>query len=598
MTSFPIDTAAALTCDIGTLIDTRMLVQANSGGGKSFVVRRILEQTHAHVQQLVIDPEGEFATLRERFDYVHAAAVDGDAIANPRSAALLAEKLLELRASAILDLYELQAHDRIRFVRLFLEALINAPKKLWHPVLVVVDEAHVFCPQAGQAESAAAVIDLASRGRKRGFCAVLATQRIQKLHKDAAAELNNKLIGRTSLDVDLARASDELGFTKARWPELKQLPAGQFFAAGPAFSVPGVTLVQVGGVQTTHPKAGERIAFAAPPPTAAIRALLPQLSDLPAEAEERERTSEELRAEVRRLEGELEDLAAHAPVVDVASRARIEELEDLLKRASMTGSVLEELGRIREEMQSTTAKLSDRISACREALHSERTELRAAVGLPSTDAAERAAIGIGPAKAESAFERHLREATDEAGGDPVEEQRVVARQIARANSPKLTTPSPGLRKGARAMLVALVAMDRPLTRAQVATLSGLSPQSGTFSTYISDLRTAGLVADEGNALVATSPGKSLIGRSAPLRHADLRALWGSKLRAGAKRMLDTLSESYPRGMSRDELARRVEISVESGTFSTYLSDLVTNGLAERRGREVVASSSLFLAGRR
>jgi hypothetical protein len=49
-----------------------MLIQANSGGGKSRAIRQLLEQTHGRVQQLVLDPEGEFATLRERFDYVLA----------------------------------------------------------------------------------------------------------------------------------------------------------------------------------------------------------------------------------------------------------------------------------------------------------------------------------------------------------------------------------------------------------------------------------------------------------------------------------------------------------------------------------------------
>jgi DNA helicase HerA-like ATPase len=101
---------------------------------------------------------------------------------------------------------------------------------------VVVDEAHVFCPQVGEAESAGAVIDLATRGRKRGFCAVLATQRLSKLHKDAAAECNNKLIGRTGLDVDVKRAADELGLGKDRWRELRDLDAGEFFAFGPAIS--------------------------------------------------------------------------------------------------------------------------------------------------------------------------------------------------------------------------------------------------------------------------------------------------------------------------------------------------------------------------
>jgi DNA helicase HerA-like ATPase len=206
---FPIDDAGVVRCDLDVLVDTRMLIQANSGGGKSYTVRRVLEQTHGRVQQLVIDPEGEFASLRERFDYVHAAASGGDTAAHPRSAALLAERLLELNASAILDLYELSRPDRVRFVRLFLEALIEAPKRLWHPVIVVVDEAHTFCPESEKAESANAVIELASRGRKRGYCAVLATQRIQKLNKDAAADLNNKLIGRRSTTSCVGRPSRE-----------------------------------------------------------------------------------------------------------------------------------------------------------------------------------------------------------------------------------------------------------------------------------------------------------------------------------------------------------------------------------------------------
>src|SRR5438067_9069033 len=88
--------------DLSTLVDTRLLVQANSGGGKSWLLRRLLEQTHGRVQHLVIDPEGEFASLREKYDYVLAAPRGGDTLAEPRSAALLAERLLELRVSAVL----------------------------------------------------------------------------------------------------------------------------------------------------------------------------------------------------------------------------------------------------------------------------------------------------------------------------------------------------------------------------------------------------------------------------------------------------------------------------------------------------------------
>src|SRR5688572_14003606 len=308
------DLGAGAPCDLDVLVDTRLLVQANSGGGKSHFLRRLLEQTHGQIQQLVIDPEGEFSTLREKGDYVLAARQHGDTIADPRSAKLLAEKLLELGVSAILDIYELKAHERIRFVRHFLEALVDAPKRLWHPVLVVVDEVHVYCPQQGEAESAGAVIDLATRGRKRGFCAVLATQRLSKLHKDAAAECNNKLIGRTGLDVDMKRAADELGLVgREEMLKLRALEPGEFFAFGPAIA-PTVKRIRVGPVKTTHPKAGSRIAFAPPPPTAKVKAMLPQLADLTAEAEQCQQSIEEPRHELAGVKRQLTIAQRGAPI--------------------------------------------------------------------------------------------------------------------------------------------------------------------------------------------------------------------------------------------------------------------------------------------
>src|ERR1700686_1347554 len=93
----------SVSIDLPTLLDTRLLVQANSGGGKSWLLRRLLEQAHGKGQQIGIDLEGEFATLREKYDYV-LAGKEGDTPADPKSAALLARKLLELNVSAIIDL--------------------------------------------------------------------------------------------------------------------------------------------------------------------------------------------------------------------------------------------------------------------------------------------------------------------------------------------------------------------------------------------------------------------------------------------------------------------------------------------------------------
>src|ERR1700752_4369200 len=86
--------------DLQTLLVTRLLLQANSGAGKSWALRRLMEQLAGHVQTIAIDPEGEFSTLREKFPYA-LIGKGGDAPALPRTAALTAERLLELKASAV-----------------------------------------------------------------------------------------------------------------------------------------------------------------------------------------------------------------------------------------------------------------------------------------------------------------------------------------------------------------------------------------------------------------------------------------------------------------------------------------------------------------
>jgi hypothetical protein len=310
--------------DLEILLTTRALVQANSGGGKSYLLRRLCEQLFGKVQVLIIDPEGEFSTLREKHGFV-LVGKGGETPADPRSAALVAEKLLEVNASAVCDIYELKAQDRHRWVKSFLDALINVRKELWHPCVVVVDEAHVFAPEKGQGESEAygAMIDLATRGRKRGFCAIFATQRLGKLSKNASAELQNVLIGSTFQDIDRKRAAETLGIPKADersfFDELKLLEPGNFYALGRAISRDRVML-RVAAVETSHPQPGSSRFAAAPPPLPEkVKALLPSLADLPKEAEEKARTEADLRKEIQGLKRQLEN---KAPVIDQGATER------------------------------------------------------------------------------------------------------------------------------------------------------------------------------------------------------------------------------------------------------------------------------------
>ena len=504
--------------DLATLIDTRLLVQANSGGGKSWLLRRLLEQSHGKVQQIVIDLEGEFSTLREKYDYI-LAAKEGDTAAEPRSAALLAKRLLELNVSAIIDLYELSHQERKRFVRLFLSAMINAPKSLWHPCLVIVDEAHVFAPQTGQSEAMEAVIDLATRGRKRGYCAVLATQRLSKLHKDAVAEMNNKLIGRTGLDIDRKRAAEELGFTtKEDAISLRNLAPGEFYAFGPAISE-SVTKVMVGPVTTSHPKAGARIITNVTPPTAKIRSIIAKLADLPQEARQETQNMETLKAENTTLKRRITQLEKQPQPVATPKVVTIEK-----PNASHLNAL--------RLIQSIAAK-----------------ELSPG-DVPS----------VKPTVADN----------------PTDKKPIVG--------------------GALRMLQVLASRyPMTFTKSQLALLANLSPKSGTYGTYLSLLRSQGLI-EVGAEISITEEGLNYIGtdKPQPQSQAEVLDMWRNNLTGGARRMFDVLVDAYPGQIDKAALGERTDMSYNSGTFGTYMSLLRRNGLVEVTGTYIKANPNLFI----
>lgn len=118
-----------VSLDLLKLVDTRLLVQANSGGGKSWFLRLLAERAGDKLQTIVIDNEGEFATLREKLDMVLVAS-DGDVAPQPRAAALLARRLIETKVSAVVDLYELKLPES-KTQRGTVPTISNAKRKLF-----------------------------------------------------------------------------------------------------------------------------------------------------------------------------------------------------------------------------------------------------------------------------------------------------------------------------------------------------------------------------------------------------------------------------------------------------------------------------------
>ncbi|TPG43528.1 ATP-binding protein [Sphingomonas koreensis] len=242
-----------VSIDLEELLATRLLVQGNSGSGKSHLLRRLLEGSAEQVQQIIIDPEGDFVTLAGPHGHVAIEAVDYSV----GEIARFAGRCREHRSSVVLSLEGLEMEGQMRCAAAFLAGLFDAPREFWYPALVVIDEAQIFAPAAGaevsedvRRASLSAMTNLMSRGRKRGLAGIIATQRLAKLSKNVAAEASNFLMGRTFLDIDMARATDLLGMERRQAEAIRDLARGCFLGLGPAIARRPVT-VTIGAVETS-----------------------------------------------------------------------------------------------------------------------------------------------------------------------------------------------------------------------------------------------------------------------------------------------------------------------------------------------------------
>src|SRR6201996_1065276 len=98
------------TLDLEELLATRLLVQGNSGSGKSHLLRRLLEQSSPWVQQTVIDPEGDFVTLAEQFGHLVIDAEEH----TERGLQVAGERVRLHSVPTVLNLEGLDAENQMR----------------------------------------------------------------------------------------------------------------------------------------------------------------------------------------------------------------------------------------------------------------------------------------------------------------------------------------------------------------------------------------------------------------------------------------------------------------------------------------------------
>jgi hypothetical protein len=643
------------------------LVYGGPGSGKSHLLRFLLEETHGRVHQVVIDSEGEFWTLRERFDYLIAG---GDGTGAPRSmhgdgsdlplsvatAGVLCQRVMEVGVSLIADLSGMRVEDRPLWVAAFLGELLATPRALWHPVLVVVDEAHLYAPQSGDSPAKSALLNLPAIGRKRGMVPVFATQNVEQIDKGAISNLRNKVVGTIAMDIRRKRAADDLGLSREDAARLKAMRRGEFFVQGPAFApalggAGEVAVVSVPDTLTHRPPVGLLGAAAAAPPTSdSLRALLQgHFAALSAEAEGQAATLEGANARIAALEQALKEAREQQGEPRPAAAARVPAQVSLPGMAATVPPAVRTVVRVIERPFVVPYPV-EVISA--ETLAAIREVTGVAAGLdkgvgkllavleplaaldddPAEGAPDPVLANVVP-DANAPSQRYRDEPGDDRGDTPevpaIEEKPGAAPMPeppgTERGAPVPAPPSSAflaLPAGAQRLLMVLAAWrGAPVRRRTALRLAGLStavePGSGALSRNtrraIYALRDQGWAEFGGAGLDAsdavTPAGLAAVGVSDPRGRPQeavtlhLVALWTSRLggtQSLAVRTLRALVEARLEGygpVSRLELAARVGQKVSSREFVAALRALLDEGdeLVTADGALLCAADALFPA---
>lgn len=465
---------------------------------------------------------------------------------------------------SIVDMADFEPGGLQRFFVDFAQALWRDVKGV---IYVVIEEAHEFAPKerAGFGHENMAIHwakKLATGSRTKGIRLIVATQSVQQLHNRVLGGCATLVAHRISFDADQEPV--------LRW--LKTTDKEMAAKVGPDLAVlPDGTGWVCNGVA----KIFERVAFpkfktydntatpdddsptaqvtTAPVDQTELRAII---GDAVKEAEAED--PKKLRAEIARLTKELAAApkVLPAPPVDVLA---IQEAANQRARAHVLGVVASFLAPLAE----ASGRLHENLAGALEDVHDLASKM------PATPPALPA---------------------------PKPKPPTLDQQWSRP--PPRTDGHPAMGPERKPLAVLAGAYPAGMTEGQWALGARLRRTGGTWSTYLSRLRTAGRIEERGGLFYATEAGMDDIGVQAqplPAPGVELVRYWSDKLRGKPAAMLLHLAEAFPMTVEREALASRVSLTESGGTFGTYLSRLRAPGLIEETGNLLRVSAALMVA---
>ena len=584
------------------IVTATVAVLANRGGGKSAVTHRLVELMYtAGLPVVVLDVKGDWWGIRSSADgkgaglpFVIFGGDHEDVALEPTAGQLLADLIVDDRIPAVLDLSHMSKTQARAFATAFAERLYHRNRD---PLHVVIEEADVLIPQRASADTArllGAMEDLAKRGRHRGLGMTVVSQRPQEVAKSVLDLMETVILLRMTGPRSIKAVQDWISVNA----DHDDTTARQVIASLPSLATGEGWVWSPGFLRIL-----ERAAFpmfttfdSHATPTPGQTRLVPKGRadiDLDKLGAEIQATRERARHnDPRALQTEIQSLRHQLA-------AATQRADDAAQQLAAREQLLEQRGHEIAELRRHITNLQDRPRENPQVVESLRSAadlittalhtLTTAPAAPTPTAHENAALPhpAGP-------KRRTRPQPNPAAAT---HKTTDAHSPTRHDPPTDLTPNASLRfrSGAQRMITALAQMaPLRLTKAQWATVARMKHTGGTWSTYLGQLRRAGLIDENQTGFTLTEAGWNYIGhRPAPMTAQELQQHYLDVLRAGAARMLQAVIDAYPDGLTKDQIADAASVSVSGGTFSTYLGQLRRNGLIEQHGELVVATDILM-----
>jgi hypothetical protein len=573
------------------LVTESVAILAVKRAGKSHTAKKLTEQLHTAGQQVVVvDPKGDWWGIRSSADgkgpglpLVIVGGEHGDVPLEPGAGELVAKLVVEERVSLVLDLSDLRKYQVATFMTAFLETLYRMKARdQWRtPMMLVIDEADAVAPQRpqkGEERMLGAAEDIVRRGGQRGIGITLVSQRAAVLNKNVLTQCGVLILLRTTGSQDIDAVND---WIKKHGQEEKrekvmggiaQLPRGTAWVWAPGWPTEdGIfTKTVVDALDTfdsgATPKPGQ---VQARPKTMADVDLAAFRRDMAATIERAKQDDPKaLRARIHELEMAIvSDPSTVLPVAPKVERVEVPVLSpaDLRRLAEAADD-------LRSAVETAVTGIRQAFAAANDTLQGVGTVL---------DKARVAGFSPTPPR-ESYAEVRQRALTS----GPARDDR-PARRLPAADD----RPDRGLAKGERIVLTAIAQYGDGITKSTLTVLTGYKRSSR--DTYLSKLRQAGLVEEDGEFWKATRDGIARLGRDYdPLPTGGaLREHWLTRLPGGEMKILQALVRVYPRKLDKETLSEMT--GYQRSSRDTYLSKLRARRLLDESGGMVGASPELF-----